>query len=50
MSAQAASNLIISNILSARDAIIPLKWTTKGNANVLAVSGDFGGVGGVRDR
>jgi hypothetical protein len=32
-----------SNILSPGDTIAPLKQTTKGRSNVLAVTGDFGG-------
>jgi alpha-L-fucosidase 2 len=45
MSSPAVSTLVISNVLIASDAIIPLKRTTKGGTNTLAVAGDFGGSG-----
>ncbi len=32
------------NIVSLLDAIVPIKQTTKGGLNILAVSGDFGGL------
>ena len=41
------NTLIISNILSPQDAIIPLKRTVQGGTNTLAMIGDFGGGGDV---
>lgn len=37
----------VESILSPQDAIVPLKQTIKGEANTLAVTGDFGGDGDV---
>jgi len=44
--ALADDNASGSNILSPGDTIAPLKQTTKGRSNVLAETGDFGGISG----
>jgi hypothetical protein len=44
-SAAAQNPVQIENMLSAHDAIFPLKQTSKGKPNTLAVNGDFGGDG-----
>jgi hypothetical protein len=46
----ADSRASIENILTPQALIVALKQTSKGKANILAVDGDFGGIGGAGEK